>query len=239
MKQKHLLLCLVLIGTAFTSRAQFSVGLETGINKNTLYTNTGFDAFTQYKSSNGFNIGVPVRYDFNSYIAIQADPQYIQKNYKLARTDFYDGVYTNYRNSYVQLPVMAHLSIGDKKLKGFLNLGAYAGYWASSHIKGTQPDIFGKSNDDLDQYTNLLQLKPGVKFDQKYDFDSRRDRRIELGALIGIGIEYELNSRYQIFAETRYYHGLTDLQKNYMIEQVPRYNQTFTGQVGCMYRFGK
>ncbi len=241
MKKKCLLLCLCIIAGTLASRAQFSIGLEAGYNKNYLYTNTGFRAFTKYESVGGFNIGVPVRYTLNNWFAIQADPQYIRKNYKIVRTNFFDGIYQNNTNSYLQLPLMAHFSFGGQKIKGFLNLGAYAGYWASARIKGTQIDAFSKGYDVPDDFQpkTILDLEPGYSYNEKYEFDKRRDRRIELGLVGGTGVSYQLKPRYELFAEVRYYHALTDQQKNYMINQIPRYNETYTVQVGCLYRLGK
>lgn len=241
MKKKCLLFSLAVFAGTLTSKAQFSVGLEAGYNKNYVLTNAGFHAFTKYEPLEAFNIGVPVKYDFNNWFAVQADPQYIQKNYKMLRTHFFQGIYEDRKNSYIQLPVMAHFSFGGQKLKGFFNLGGYAGYWSSGKIKGTQPDIFAQTPDipDEQELYSYLELKPGFNYDQKYEFDKRRDRRIELGLLAGAGLSYQLKPRYQIFAEGRYYRALSDQQKNYMINQIPRYNDTYVIQVGCMYRLGK
>jgi len=241
MKKKCLLLGLGIIAGTLTSRAQFSIGLEGGYNKNHIVTNIGFRAFTKYEPLDGFNIGIPVKYDLNNWFAIQADPQYIQKSYKIVRSSYFEGINHTNKNSYIQLPVMAHFTFGGQKLKGFLNLGGYAGYWSSSRIKGTQINTFAKEYDlpDGTQTPSILDGEPGYNYNEKFTFDSRRDRRIELGVLVGTGVSYQLKPRYELFAEGRYYRGLTDQQKNYMLNQIPRYNDTFVIQVGCMYRLGK
>ena len=241
MKKKILLFSLAILAGTFHAKAQFSAGLEAGFNKNYANTNAGFHAFTKYEPLEAFNIGIPVKYDFNNWFALQADPQYIRKSYKMLRTRFFNGIYEDRKNSYVQLPIMTHFSFGGTKLKGFLNLGVYGGYWSAGRVKGTQSDVFSSTPDyeDNQEFDNYLQIKPGVNYDEKYQFDKRRDRRIELGWLTGAGVSYQLKPRYQIFAEARYYQGLTDQQKNYMIDQIPRYNETYVIQVGCMYRLGK
>jgi len=241
MKKKCLLFVLCIIAGTLTSRAQWSLGLEAGYNKNYLFTNSGFRAFTEYKPEDGFTIGLPVKYTLNDWFGIQADPQFIRKSNRLERSGFFEGVYQKNTNSYIQLPLMAHFTFGGHKLKGFFNLGGYAGYWAASHIKGTQLDVFGQPNvvpDDF-QSKRYLDYIPGDSYDEQYSFDSRRDRRIELGVLAGTGVSYQLKPRYELFAEGRYYRALTDQQKNYMLNQIPRYNDTFVIQVGCMYRLGK
>ncbi|KIO76691.1 hypothetical protein TH53_13525 [Pedobacter lusitanus] len=241
MKKTCLLLFLCMIAGTLTLHAQWSVGLEAGYNKNYIFTNTGFRAFTAYKPMEGFNIGIPVKYTLNNWFAVQADPQFIRKSYKMERSGFFEGVYQKNTNNYIQLPLMAHFIFGGQKIKGFFNLGGYAGYWSSSHIKGTQLDPFSKSNELPDDFQSkrLLDFEPGYNYDEKYEFDKRKDRRIELGLLAGAGVSYQLKPRYELFAEGRYYRALTDQQKSYMLNQIPRYNDTFTIQVGCMYRLGK
>ena len=54
--------------------------------------------------------------------------------------------------------------------------------------------------------------------------------------MAGIGIKYSAKRRYELFGEVRYYHGLSDLQKYYP-NQIPRYNETYAIQLGCMYNF--
>ncbi|MBB6500989.1 porin family protein [Pedobacter cryoconitis] len=241
MKKSCLLFVLCIIAGTLTSRAQWSVGLEAGYNKNYLFTNSGFRAFTEYKPVEGFNIGIPVKYTLNNWLGIQADPQFICKSNRVERSDFFAGVYQKNTNSYIQLPLMAHFTFGGQKLKGFFNVGGYAAYWTASHIKGTQLNIFPPPNDlpGNSQYKGIMDIFPGYSYDQKYDFDSRKDRRIELGVLAGAGVSYQLKPRYELFAEGRYYRALTDQQKNYMLNQIPRYNDTFVIQLGCMYHLGK
>ncbi len=219
-------------------KSQAYVGLEGGGTRNYLNTNVSNLVSTQYNPSYGFSIGIPVLYKINDWLAFQADPNYMQKNYQMARTDFFQGVYQDNTNTYLQLPLMAHLSFGGQQLKGFLNLGGYGGYWLSGHIKGTMPNIL-----DQPAYTNTVSnAQPNNVFDEytadnyneKYQFNKTSDNRIELGWLAGLGMSYEMNQKYLFFAEARYFQSLTDQQKNYQINLVPRYNQTIGFTLGCL-----
>jgi len=230
MKNNNLLLSLCFLAFTSSTKAQLSIGLETGYNKNYLNTNES-RPYTAYRLVEGFNIGVPVKYDINKWFAIQADPQFIRKGYNLTRTGSLDGFYDKVTSNYIQLPIMGNFSFGGEKLKGFLNMGGYAGYWMSARKKGFLYNFFPDP-----QYPTLY---PGLPYNEKYEFDNKRDRRIELGLMAGAGISYQVSPIYQLFAETRLYQGLTDLQKSYMINQIPRYNQTYVVQIGCMYSFGK
>ena len=221
------------------AKSQLYVGLEGGGSKNYLNTNVSNLVSTEYNTSYGFTIGIPVLYKVNDWLAFQADPTYMQKNYQLARTDFFQGVYQDNTNNYIQLPVMAHLSFGGQQLKGFLNLGGYGGYWLSVHIKGTMPNILdepaytntvnnGQANNVFDEYNPY-------SYNEKYQFDNTKDNRIELGLLAGVGMSYEMNNKYLFFAEARYYQSMSDQQKNYQLNLVPRYNETVAISFGCLY----
>src|ERR1700712_2571845 len=122
-------------------QAQLSIGFEAGGKKNYLITNNSSQSFTLYKSQSGGSFGIPVSYKVNDWFSLQADPSFIQKNYKIERTDFFEGKYQTNTNTYLQLPVFAHFSFGGQNVKGFINLGGYAAYWAASKIKGSEPNI--------------------------------------------------------------------------------------------------
>ena len=241
-KNKLLFSFVFFIIFSIQAKSQLSVGLEGGGTKNYLNTNVSNLVSTEYNPSYGFTVGVPFLYKINDWLSFQADPNYTQKNYQYARTDFFQGVYQDNTNSYLQLPLMAHLSFGGEKLKGFLNLGGYGGYWLSSHIKGSIPNVL-----DQPAYTNTVSnAQPNNVFDEyssysyneKYQLDKTKDSRIELGVLAGVGISYEMNQKYLFFGEARYSQSMSDQQKNYQTNLVPRYNETVGVSLGCLYELG-
>ncbi len=224
-------------------RAQLSIGVEGGYNKNYLVTNVSSLVSTQYNPMAGFRIGVPVVYSIHDWFAVKAAPGYLQKNSQMQRTGFYEGVYQNNTNGYLQLPVMGHFSFGGAKLKGFADLGGYAGYWINARVQGTMPNILNPP-----AYTNITSnQQPNNVFDEytpysyneKYQFNTTKDNRLELGLLAGAGISYQLTNTYQLFGEATYYESLTDQQRKYEIGQVPRYNQTYVLSLGILYTIGR
>lgn len=219
------------------AKAQWHIGLEAGWNKNHLQTSVSNRPFTKYEPLQGFSVAIPVLYQFNNWLAVHAAPGIITKNYQLTRTGVFEGIFQKHLSQYLQVPVAARFSFGGTKLKGFLNLGGYAAYWMNSRLKGFAPNYFDitlpNENEEVDRY---LDVYPGVHFNQKYEWNSRRDRRMELGVVAGAGISYSCGIRNSFFVEARYYRGLTDLQKNYMINQVPRFNDTYTLQAGYLYQ---
>ena len=198
-------------------QAQLYVGIEAGANRNHLVSNTEDKPFFDYEPSNGFAVGVPIRYAFPSlsWFGIQATPSYVQKNYRMQRSGYYEPIYQQTDNSYLELPVMAQFRFGGnitktQSLHGILNLGGYGGYWLTSNVKGR----------------TLSPMDPNnfVSYDEPYQFSDKKDNRMELGGLAGVGVQYMPNRKYVISLEARYTPALTDQQKAYSENQSPRYN---------------
>ena len=231
---------LSLILASYSSKAQFYIGLEAGGNQNYLITNISNLVSAEYVPINGFNIAIPIQYKVNDWFALEAAPGLIQKNYQTQRTGYYSGVYQLTKNNYLQIPLSAQFSFGGKKLKGYLDLGGYAAYWASSHIKGKtpnmlNPDPFGTQYNSTSIYQNVFDAYNPFIYNQSYQFNTTTDNRVELGVSAGVGISYQICSKCKVFTEFKYYDGLTDIQKKYEQEQVPKYNETGTISIGFLY----
>lgn len=213
-----------------TVSAQWKVGVQAGYTHNSLSTTSGYAYDRNYGALGGFTVGIPVQYEFVDWFALQADLSYTQKNYSLSRSGAYEALHSDTKNGFMQLPVYARFSFGGEKLRGFVNAGAYVGYWVSSKTKGAQGQYFYEIIDGQD--------KAPYPFDEKVPFDSRRDNRFDGGLMTGIGLQYQLTPCIQLLLEGRYYRGLSDLQKDYMLNRIHRYNDTFTVQFGCMFTLG-
>lgn len=222
--------------------AQWSVGIESGINKNYMNTNISNLSFTQYKGSYNYSISIPIAYQFNSWLSVKAEPGIMKKSYKIERTGYFTGIYERFDNSYLQLPIMASFSFGGSKLKGFVNIGGYGGYWTGGHVKGAIANILDPVDSSYTEteatqdYSGLTSISA---YSEKYTFDKKKDNRYEWGILAGGGISYQINRKWKIFTEAMYYQSLTDQQKKYMINQVPRYNETYALSLGFMMQLGK
>jgi hypothetical protein len=212
---------------AAAAPVHWHVGLSTGYTNNWLYTSIGDRAFTEYRNGDGFEIAIPVRYQFTEWFALQMEIQYIQKNYIWNRTELYQNIYTETTNSFIDFPLMAQFSFGGQRLRGFLDAGGYIGFWAAGHRKGSEREytVYAFDIDNSSFYHN---------FDEKYEFDSRRDNRFDAGLLCGIGLQYELKPML-FFIEGRFNYGLTDLQKDYQYDLIPRINNTVVIQIGVLF----
>jgi Outer membrane protein beta-barrel domain len=233
-------LCMALTTILQTqANGQFSIGFESGYNKNYLITNVSNLVSTQYNSLSGFSVGVPVVYQVADWFSLKAVPTFVQKNYQMQRTGFYQGVYQNNTNGYIQLPIMGQFSFGGDALRGFVDIGGYAGYWLTGHVKGTMPNILNQpaytNTSSNAQPNNVFDEFTPYNYNEKYTFNNTKDNRLELGVLAGAGLSYQLTDTYKLYGGATYYNSLTDLQKKYQTGLVPRYNTTYVFSLGVLY----
>jgi hypothetical protein len=241
MNRLQFLLVLAFLALAQPLYSQLYLGVEGGWNKNHLSTSNNSQYFTENVDKSGFSAGIPVRYRVLDWLAFEADPGYIQKNYMSQRTGFFNGIYQKSSNAYWQLPVMAQFSFGGQQLRGYMSLGVYVAYWASGRIKGTTTGPLN-SVDTAYANTNPIGITGETNpynYNQPYSFNSTRDNRIEFGGIGAIGVSYEMEQGYLLFVEGRYTRSLTDMQKKYELNQTPRYNDNFGINVGVMVRMNR
>jgi hypothetical protein len=203
------------------------IGLSGGYAGNSLYTSTGYRAFTHYETGHAFTVGLTARWAFFDWLSVQAEPSFIQKNYSQVRTEMLSEIHYTVTNSFVDIPILANLNWRVyKNLSVFANVGGYLGVWVNSHIKGTAREFTENSWDREEVYY--------YSYNEDVPFDSRRDNQFDAGLLAGLGIKYDAKS-FCVYAECRFNYGLTDLQKDYMINKVPRINDTLTVQAGVQF----
>lgn len=220
------------------AQAQWSVGVTAGYSHNTLDINPGYAYDMRYRPVDGFTVAIPVQYRFQDWFALRAEVGYIQKGYRMERTNAYTGIYSEQRNDYVQLPVLASFSFGGKRLRGFFNAGGYVGYWVSNRVKSANMNLLGVNHDPNNTVNSILDPSNTEHTTNNSAFDSKRDNRFEVGLVAGTGLSYRVSNMVELQIEGRYYYSLTDIQKQYMKFLSPRYNNTVTLQVGCMITFG-
>ena len=202
-RKQRFLLFITLVCVSMGAKAQFYIGLEAGMANNQLYTNTSNLAFTQYKKGSGMSIGIPMSYKIEEWFSIAATPSYTQKNYSVERTGYFQGIYQKSSNGYIQLPLMGQFSFGSEQIRGYVNLGIYAAYWATANIKGAQLNAlnpvdtayFNSTPTNISGEVNLY------NYNEKYAFNTVKDNRLELGWLTGVGVSYETEGGYRFYLE--------------------------------------
>ena len=220
--KKQIVLMAGLLVFAMTAAAQWRAGVTMGGAWNHYSIDKHYMTDWHYEGQWGMTAGVTGQYDFNDWLAVRADLNWTQKNHRQHRTGFLASTDYDTRNAYLQLPVMASFSFGAEKVRGFLNLGVYGGYWTSSSIKGSFINMFSEMTTDIKEDVS---------------FNSDRDQRWDCGMVGGIGVEYRFAQHWAAQVETRCYYSTTSTQKDYMVMKDPRYNTTIAIQAGVVYIF--
>ena len=131
MKKSLTLILLLLL--ALSIKAQWSIGIKEGCNITSITRSQAGRIDEVYSNKTGNDVGLFAKYQFNDFFALRSDLSFMQRSHKMNRTlNYIDKVYSEYRNSYLTLPVMADFSFGGERLRGHLLTGGYVGYWVSA-----------------------------------------------------------------------------------------------------------
>jgi hypothetical protein len=238
MKQKLTLILLVFI-FSFDCKAQFAIGFGVGFSNNYLNTNISNRTFTQNKNGSSAGFGILVNCKINNRIGIESSVELLQKKYSFVRNGIYEGVFESFINSYLQIPVVAQFKVIEKKkINVAINSGVYGGYRAFAKIKGAIPNIYNNINDSIGNNGQSIQHIRLTSYSEKYHF-LKEDNRFEFGWILGIALNYQFNRNYSVVFECNYYQAITNQQKNYIIYQTPKYNETLFASIGCLLHIGK
>jgi outer membrane protein with beta-barrel domain len=228
------LIMALVISMHLTTHAQFAIGIEGGYTANNFKRNIT-SPLTEKRSVPGYTASVTIQYTPHRLFALQTGAQLMQKNYELKRTGPMTGTRQAFYNTYVQIPVTGQVQAHYKKITGYYKLGAYGAYWISGRCKGTIPNIINSySTVDNGVITDNFTLS---SYNEKYTFQTPKDRRFEFGLVTGAGLLYRITDRLQVSAGANYYHSLTDQQKRYSQDHSPGYNRTICITAGTIIAF--
>ena len=199
---------------------RFEMGFAGGAAYNQLYTQS-IRSQEKYEPEISFSASFPMQCFLTNWLAIGWDFSCLQKNY---RWNYKNFARETTENTYMQLPVMLRFRpLKIKQFNTFISVGGFAAYNIYRKVNGIVFNVY-----DMENYHT---------YNEKSKFDNRRDQRFELGLSAGISTDYLIKNKCRIFVEARYYYGLTDLQqKDYMLHQIPRYNDTYLLQMGCLFK---
>jgi hypothetical protein len=210
------------------SKAQDMVTLGTGLSISHPQTNLSDRPSTVLQPGIGLFISGDIYFKIHPWLYLQICPGLMQKNYTLKRIGTMEGQYESYRNTYLQAPLLVHVVCGER-IQAFADAGAFGAFWLNGSERGKIADIFSASTTQSGETFSLRD------FNIKHAFQSGIDNRIELGWVVGAGIQHNLNTGKIISLNVRYFRSLTAQQKSYMIHQVPTYNQSMTISVNTIF----
>lgn len=233
--KKNLILTIIVILFYRISNAQFSVGCDFGFNINHLDTDISNRSFTKNTNKIGYNTSLLIDYKISKSINIQTGFSFIEKNYSLERTGYYEGIFQSFNNIYMQMEFFSQIkALQLNRLQLKLNTGTYTAFWCQSQINGVIPNIYD-TNNEIDNNGVVIQNFNLTKYSENYEFNKVKDNRIEFGLISGLDLIYNITIKNRAFFRANYYFSLTDQQKKYMAIQNSRINKTISFSFGFMY----
>lgn len=168
----------------------------------------------------GLDLEARCGYQFNQWFGIRSGLTLLNKNYatylNVKYLDLEDKYYTTYNNMYLQLPVLADLSVGGEDVRINFTFGGYAGYWLTQWRHG-----YVYVADDPRPYSG-----------DAYSFVEGSDNRFDAGLAGGLGLTFRVSPAWQLQFEGTYYHGLLSTAKDF-----ETYNRTWVFDMGLTYHF--
>ena len=203
----------------------WSVGAGIGLNLNIPDVEMAYMTDAVYDPAFGLGGSLDVAYRPFTWLAVHSGIHFIPKNYTYLHTatvgDQTGAVGVNSTTcNYLDVPLMADLSIG-RKVKWHLFFGGYIGFWLNGKRSGATIPLLNSDND--------------ASFSEDYVFNSTRDNRFDAGVIFGTGLSIACSRVVDINIGFLNLYGVTDVQKNYMMQLNPHYNTTIVLQAGVSF----
>ena len=210
-----------LLGTAQVHyEGSISVGGKGGVSLSRI----NFNPSVQQTMLPGMTAGAMFRYIEEKNFGLVAELNVTQRGWKEA----FDDADYNYSHSftYLELPVMTHIFFGNKRVKGFFNLGPELNVMLGDGIK---------SNFAYQDAANMDYFILDTRHIEQMTMDVKN--RLDYGICAGAGMEVNLNAKHSLLLEGRFYYGLTDVFPNHKTDIFSGSNSmSITVTLGYFYR---
>ena len=208
------------VALAINANAQLGIGLKGGLDFNSVTRSNAGRVDETYHSKNGLDLGLVLSYQVNDWFAMRANVEMMSRSHTMKRNlNAVKYIYTDYKNGYINLPIMADFSFGGEKLRGHLSAGGYISYWMTSKVKGRTMNI----------------AEEFVPFDEKNSFNEYHNRLVA-GVVAGPGISYDVTEKITLQLDALIYYDMVSYMKIGEISKDPRYNNTLSITLGATYK---
>ena len=220
MNKAKLLILLFFIALATNVNAQFGIGLKGGLDFNSVTRSNSGRIDETYHAKNGADYGIILSYQINEWFALRANVEMLSRSHTMKRNlNAVKGLYTDYRNQYLTVPVMADFTFGGARVRGHFMMGGYVSYWMMANVSGNTFDLYNK-------------IRP---FDEKMDFNEYHNRFVA-GLVAGPGLSVALTEKISLELDALLYYDLVSYMKVSKVSPDPRYNNTASLTLGVIYK---
>lgn len=208
------------VALAINANAQLGIGLKGGLDFNSVTRSNAGRVDETYHSKNGLDLGLVLSYQVNEWFAMRANVEMMSRSHTMKRNlNAVKGIYTDYNNQYLTVPVMADFTFGGTKVRGHFIMGGYVSYWMKANVSGNTFDIYDK-------------VRP---FDETMEFNEYHNRLVA-GVVAGPGLSCELSDKISLELDALLYYDLVSYMKINKVSADPRYNNTASLTLGVIYK---
>lgn len=147
--------------------------------------------------------GLIIHYNFDQKFSVGTEVNYSKFSESIIYSD--SNTRTETGISYIQVPITGRASIGDKKYRGFVELGVYAGFGFQGSWKNGPNVIFTEVGQNS--------IPSDIILDKDYTLSQNLLQKLDVGGLLGGGVEYKLNNTSLLFFEARIQMGFFNFYK--------------------------
>ena len=220
MNKTKLLILLFFIALATNVNAQFGIGLKGGLDFNSVTRSNSGRIDETYHAKNGADYGIILSYQINEWFALRANVEMLSRSHTMKRNlNAVKGLYTDYKNQYLTVPVMADFTFGGARVRGHFMMGGYVSYWMMANVSGNTFDLYNK-------------IRP---FDEKMEFNEYHNRFVA-GLVAGPGLSVALTEKISLELDALLYYDLVSYVKVSKVSPDPRYNNTASLTLGVIYK---
>lgn len=220
MNKAKLLILLFFIALATNVNAQFGIGLKGGLDFNSVTRSNSGRIDETYHAKNGADYGIILSYQINEWFALRANVEMLSRSHTMKRNlNAVKGLYTDYKNQYLTVPVMADFTFGGARVRGHFMMGGYVSYWMMANVSGNTFDLYNK-------------IRP---FNEKMEFNEYHNRFV-VGLVAGPGLSVALTEKISLELDALLYYDLVSYMKVSKVSPDPRYNNTASLTLGVIYK---
>ena len=220
MNKAKLLILLFFIALATNVNAQFGIGLKGGLDFNSVTRSNSGRIDETYHAKKGADYGIILSYQINEWFALRANVEMLSRSHTMKRNlNAVKGLYTDYKNQYLTVPVMADFTFGGARVRGHFMMGGYVSYWMMANVSGNTFDLYNK-------------IRP---FNEKMEFNEYHNRFVA-GLVAGPGLSVALTEKISLELDALLYYDLVSYMKVSKVSPDPRYNNTASLTLGVIYK---
>jgi hypothetical protein len=200
--------------------AQLGIGLKGGLDFNSVTRSNSGRIDEAYHAKNGADYGIILSYQINEWFALRANVEMLSRSHTMKRNlNAVKGLYTDYKNQYLTVPVMADFTFGGARVRGHFMMGGYVSYWMMANVSGNTFDLYNK-------------IRP---FNEKMEFNEYHNRFVA-GLVAGPGLSVALTEKISLELDALLYYDLVSYMKVSKVSPDPRYNNTASLTLGVIYK---